>query len=186
MASKKNRTNWVIPVFIMAVLLVGMYFINKLQNPPPASAPPPPPPPPAATASAKPVGPPGEAAKFTAAPDEVAINNPATAKTRLELGWEYDPSVQAHPEQLQALISILSRSAQTSGGQISFVAADLDLPKAVLSPASKGIPGLGLYINGKSSAIVQGKPVDLSGNPGTGNLTPMSLAPVFASMNLHP
>jgi len=186
LASKKNRTNWVIPVFIMAVLLVGIGFINRLQNPPPASPPPPPPPPPAATASAKPSGPPGAAAKFTAAPEDVVINNPATAKTRLELGWEYDPTVQAHPEQLQALISMLIRSAQASGGQVSFVAADLDLPKAELSPASKGIPGLGLYINGKSSATVQGKPVDLSGNPGTGNLTQTSLSPVLASMNLHP
>jgi len=76
--------------------------------------------------------------------------------------------------------------ANSSQGQVSFTAADLDIPADQLSPASKGIPGLGIYVNGKSTATMAGKPVDLSGNPGTGILVASKLGPYLSSILSHP
>ena len=181
MASTKNRNNTIIPIGVMAVLLVGLYFINRAQNPPaPTPTPPPKPAAPVVKGAASP-----EAA-YQIVPAETSVNEPATAKTRIQLGWEYDPTIQTHPEQLKALIQMLSSAAGASEGRVSFTAADLDLPPDQLSPASKGIPGLGIYINGKPTTTIAGKLVDLSGNPGTGTLVPTTLGPILPSIISHP
>jgi len=185
LASKKTKANWVVPVLIMTGLLVGMYFINRFQNPPEAAPPPPPPPPASAT---KPGGPPQRpvgVGGFTAAPPELSINDPSKAATRIQVGWEYDAGVQSNPAILSQVIAMLSEMAQASNGKVSLVVADLDLPGSDLSPASKAIPGLGIYVNGKPTVSMNGRSFDLSGNLGSGTLVPQALGPIMSGFFAH-
>jgi hypothetical protein len=179
LASKKNKLSSVVPFIVLPLLLVGLVLINRAQNAPQTP-----------DAPAKPATPPAAAAPVTQtvsngeglAP-EVVVNSPASAATVIQVGWQYDPGVQVDPSRLKTLISMMTSMATSSRGKVALIAADIDLPKDQLSPMARAVPGLGVYINGKPSAMVDGKVVDLSGNPGSGNLTIQTIGPALESIS---
>lgn len=187
MAGKKNRNSWVVPVFIIAVLIPCIYLLNRSLPVKPSdddAAATQDKPRPKDNAAARVLG---EAAKRASDPSSVApsnfdINDPQKATTKIVIGWIYDPANQAKPEDLIKLLIKTQAVAFSSGGSIAVTAADLDLPSQQLTPRERSIPGVGIWVNGKQSFKLSGKSVNLSGNLGSGQLNSATLDPVLTAL----
>jgi len=107
-------------------------------------------------------------------PPELTLGNPATAKNHLTLGWQYDEALMAHSTMLPQIFQQL-KLWQQGHPDSSLEIVNLDAPKSDLSPYASSVTGLGLALNGNSTFVVNGKPMDLGENLGHGSMSPQAL-----------
>ena len=98
----------------------------------------------------KPAAPPlsAQSAK-TSIPPEGTIGNPATAKYKITVGWEYDAANQAKPEALTEALAAVAKFVNAQQGTAAAEIADMDVPAAQRSPAAQAVTNLGIAVNGK-------------------------------------
>ncbi len=107
-------------------------------------------------AAAKPVGatPPvsaaADASPDTTLPAEEVVGDPATAKHRIEVGWIYEDTDVVNSGNLKAALGEVRTFAQKSGGTVSAVMVDLDVPTEDRSPAAQNVVDLGVDLDGNS------------------------------------
>lgn len=83
-------------------------------------------------------------------PAEEIIGDPATAKHHLEVGWVYEDTDVVNSDRLKAALAEARTFAQKSGGAVSAVIVDLDVPAEDRSPAAQGAANLGVSLDGNS------------------------------------
>ena len=108
--------------------------------------------------------PPSKPGTKTTIPPEGTIGNPATAKYKITVGWEYDAANQAKPEALNQALGAVVQFVNAQKGAAAAEIVDLDVPAAERSPAARAVTNLGVAVNGKP---VPG----LTANPGEGGTT---------------
>lgn len=95
---------------------------------------------------------------------EQTIGNPATAKTRITIGYIFDTQTQAHPEAASTIVDSVRGWVQQQGNAASLQLVCLDLPPDQLTdPADAKVP-LGITIDGR-------QPPGFDKNPGEGSYT---------------
>lgn len=87
-------------------------------------------------------------------PAEQTVGNPATAKHKITVGWSYNEANQQKPETLAGPIKAIQDYAQKTGGSVSAVIVNTDVPASDRSPAAQAVTGDGVFVDGKP--IVQG------------------------------
>lgn len=93
---------------------------------------------------------------------EQTIGNPATAKTRVTVGYTFDTATQTDPSKAAAIVGALQSWAQKQGSAASLQIVCVDLPPNQLTnPADASVP-LGVTIDGK-------QPPGMDKNPGEGS-----------------
>ncbi len=133
----------------LAILIVALVFINQGINkaakpdqdddaPPPA----------AQSAPAKaPVKLPATATSDL--PAEQTVGDPATAKHKIVVGWSYNESSQQKPGTLAAPLEAIQDYARKTGGTVSAVIVNTDVPASDRSPAAQAVTGNGIFVDGK-------------------------------------
>lgn len=107
-------------------------------------------------AAAKPVAAPpqaspaADASPDTTPPAEDVVGDPATAKHHIEVGWTYEDTDVVNSDKLKAALAEVRTFAQKSGGTVSAVIVDLDVPTGDRSPAAQGVVDLGVNVDGQS------------------------------------
>lgn len=91
-----------------------------------------------------------EAAATAPIPAEEIVGDPATAKHHVEVGWIYTAADVVNSDKLQAALAEVRTFAQRSGGTVSAVLVDVDVPTEDRSPAAKGVMDLGVDVDGNS------------------------------------
>lgn len=107
----------------------------------------------AAAKPAAPVAPASHAADAspdTTLPFEEVVGDPATARHHIEVGWIYEDTDVANADKLKAALGEVRTFAQKSGGTVSAVIVDLDVPDEDRSPAAQGVVDLGVTMDGES------------------------------------
>jgi len=80
-------------------------------------------------------------------PPEETDGDPATAKHHITVGWIYDEDNQQKPETLAVPIQAIRDYVKQSGGTVSAIIVDLDVPIEDRSPAAQGVTDLGLHVD---------------------------------------
>ncbi len=96
-------------------------------------------------------------------PPEITVNDPAKAKTRVDIGWVYDPETLPDPAALASQLQQVQEYVAPSNGAMSLEVVDLDVPAEDLSPAAQAVTQLGITVNGR---------LVLAGNPPAGKIIP--------------
>lgn len=109
--------------------------------------------------AAAPANAPGSVADVV--PPEITVNDPAKAKTRVDIGWVYDPETLPDPAALASQLQQVQEYVGPSNGAMSLEVVNLDVPAEDLSPAAQAVTQLGITVNGK---------LVLSGNPPAGKI----------------
>ena len=133
----------------LAILIVALVFINRGVNkaglpdhdedaPPPA-------------AKSAPAQPPTKLPSTATndLPAEQTVGNPATAKHKIVVGWSYNEANQQKPNTLDAPIKAIQDYAQKTGGSVSAVIVNTDVPASDRSPAAQAVTGNGVFVDGK-------------------------------------
>ena len=105
----------------------------------------------------------------TTIPPEGTIGNPATAKYKITVGWDYDAANQAKPEALTQALGTVVKFVNAHNGSAAAEIVDLDIPSQQRSPEARTVTHLGVSVNGSQ---VPG----LSDNPGEGNTTAANIS----------
>ena len=143
----------------LVILVVALVFINqginKAARPDSDDAPPP-------AAQSAPAKTPAKlpATATNDLPAEQTIGNPATAKHKIVVGWSYNEANQQKPGTLAAPLKAIQDYAQKTGGSVSAVIVNTDVPASDRSPAAQAVPGNGVFVDGKP--VVKG---DVSADP---------------------
>ena len=82
-------------------------------------------------------------------PAEQMVGNPATAKHKIVVGWSYNEANQQKPDTLAGPIKPIQDYAQKTGGTVSAVIVNTDVPASDRSPAAQAVPGNGVFVDGK-------------------------------------
>ncbi len=101
-------------------------------------------------AAAPPAPPAANASPDTTLLAEEVIGDPATAKHHIEVGWVYQDTDVVNSDKLGADLGEVRTFAQKSGGTVSAVLVDLDVPIEDRSPAAQGVVDLGVDVDGQS------------------------------------
>lgn len=102
-------------------------------------------------AAATPPAPPAaNASPDTTLPAEEVVGDPATAKHHIEVGWIYEDTDVVDAGKLKAALAEVRDFAQKSGGTVSAVLVDLDVPAEDRSPAAQEVVDLGAEMDGQS------------------------------------
>lgn len=144
----------------LVILVVALVFINQGINkagqpdhdddaPPPAAQ--------SAPASAPTKLP---ATATSDLPAEQTVGDPATAKHKIVVGWSYNEANQQKPDTLAGPIKAIQGYAQKTGGTVSAVIVNTDVPASDRSPAARSVAGNGVFVDGKP--VVKG---DVSAAP---------------------
>lgn len=131
--------------------------------------------PPAAKTTAEAAPPPAESGMPVDLPPEIIINDPAKAKHRILLGWEYSAENQANPQKLSQAIQVVQSIAQKSGGRVAVVIVNVDVPLEERSAPARAMNDAGIVFDGQPR----------SGNPGEGELSAESLRSFLGSAVSH-
>ncbi len=82
-------------------------------------------------------------------PAEQTVGNPATAKHKIVVGWSYNENNQQKPDTLAGPIKAIQDYAQKTGGSVSAVIVNTDVPASDRSPAAQAVLGNGVFVDGK-------------------------------------
>lgn len=93
---------------------------------------------------------PAPATADTTLPAEEVIGDPATAKHHIEVGWIYEDTDVVSADKLQSALAEARTFAQKSGGTVSAVLVDLDVPTEDRSAAAQGVVDLGVDVDDNS------------------------------------
>ena len=133
----------------LVILVVALVFINRGINkagqpdhdddaPPPAAQPAP-----AKTPAKLP------ATATSDLPAEQTVGSPATAKHKITVGWSYNEANQQKPDTLAGPIKAIQDYTQKTGGSVSAVIVNTDVPASDRSPAAQAVTGNGVFVDGK-------------------------------------
>lgn len=82
-------------------------------------------------------------------PAEQTVGNPATAKHKIVVGWSYNEANQQKPDTLAGPIKAIQDYAQKTGGSVSAVIVNTDVPASDRSPAAQAVTSNGIFVDGK-------------------------------------
>lgn len=95
---------------------------------------------------------------------EQTIGNPASATTRITIGYTFDTPTQVNPSKAAAIVDAVRDWVQKQGSAASLQIVCVDLPvNQLTNPADSSVP-LGITIDGR-------QPPGLGQNPGEGSYT---------------
>lgn len=83
-------------------------------------------------------------------PAEEVVGDPATAKHHIQVGWIYEDTDAVNSDKLKAVLSVIRTFALQSGGAVSAVIVDADVPAEDRSPAAQGVTDMGVEMDGQS------------------------------------
>lgn len=147
--------NRLVLLLVGLALVVLLVFINQGMNrtahregeeaPPPAKT----------AAEAAPT--PAESSGPVDLPPEIIVNDPAKAKHKILLGWEYNAESQASPQKLSQAVQAIKSIAQNSGGRVSAVIVNVDVPPDERSVPARAISTSGIIFDGQPRSGIVGE-----------------------------